>query len=200
MKKLLLILMVFAAGSAAALNLRIVNASFTATDTVPFSSVQYVDVQFVSGSYVPSDRLKLYIEHVNDNGSLSNLRLIYSAKFDSLWLPMPLNADGISKRIVFTMPADYIAGKFKINVNLAPSTYFGIFPAAADTTSDTTTNPVDTTNIPTSIRNNTTKTQIVSVEYYGMNGIQLAEPKDLYIRRTIYSDGSFESRKIQIIE
>ena len=192
--------MVFAAGSSAALNLRIVNASFAATDTVPFSSVQYVDVQFVSGSYVPSDRLKLYIEHVNDNGSLSNLRLIYSAKFDSLWLPMPLNQDGISKRIVFTMPADYIAGKFKINVNLAPSTYFGIFPAAADTTSDTTTNPVDTTSIPTSIRNNITKTEIVSVTYYNMQGSEIPAPDGLYIRRTMYSDGSFDAKRIQIID
>lgn len=128
MKKsaLVIVLIIFAVvTSFAAPAFTLVNSSFDETTSIERESEQYVDATY-TGSYSSSDRLAVYIQHVNDDNSRIDLLKILDEQFYTYFLSLPTNPDN-SRRVYFTMPEIYKNGKFRISINLSPSGKFGLF-------------------------------------------------------------------------
>lgn len=186
MKKLLLCVFLTATIlKTQALTLTLTAVSFDTSTAVLPGSDQWADVKFVSGSYTGSDRLKIYIQYKSINGSYSGqLVKLFDTAFYPFFFSLPDNIDG-SKRINFKMPAAAVSREFIINVNLAPSTFYGIWEMG----------------IPSAIINHTSVAKTtVSLEYFDFSGRLLDYPNGLCIRKSMYKDGSMESKQVFILQ
>lgn len=168
------------------LQLAITAASFDTSSYVLPGSQQWVDVKFVAGPYTNSDRLQIYIKY-NDPAGYYNGPLVkcYDTIFNPFYFNLAQNTDG-TRRVSFRLPATAIGREFKINVNLAPTTFYGIF---------------NYTPIISGIRNNINRNlPVKEIQYFNYAGQPLAEPSGLCIRKTIYEDESFESKQVFILK
>lgn len=179
MKKTILALFVLITTSVAfSINLKITATSFDSSTAIQYGSAQWIDVLLVDGNYTVSDRVKIYIQFKQNGNYNGQLVKVY----DTLYLPyvfnLPSNSDS-SKRIYFTMPNNSVSKEFKINVNLSPSNFYGIFE-----------------NIITGIKSNKNSLEIKEVHYFNLLGIEILEPIGYCIKQTIFEDGTFESKQI----
>lgn len=172
--------------SAFSLQLAIKATSFDTSATVEPGSAQWADIKFVAGPYTGSDRLQIYIQYKDASGFYNGpLVKCFDTAFYPFYFNLPENAD-TTRRVNFNLPATALCRAFKITVNLAPTTFYGIF---------------NYTSITTGIRNNINRNQPVKeVQYFNFAGQPIAEPSGRCIRKTIYEDESFESKQIFIVK
>lgn len=150
-------------------NFTIVNSSFNQVDSIDLGTQQYVDAT-MTGSYTSSDKLQIYIQHVNPNGSEVNLLKLLDEVLWTYYLSLPLNTDGVSRRIYFNMPSSYLSGKFSINISLTPSRAIGLIK-----------NPSVVSGIFDHFKFN----QKVEIKYYCEQGIEIEKPTEgFYIWRS----------------
>lgn len=183
-----LLIMLFAFGSKA-INLGLTGCSFDTSATIEPGSAQWVDVKLMSGGYLGTDRVKIYIQYKDANGYYNGtLVKVHDTLFYPYVFNLPANPDN-SRRVHFTMPDTALGRNFIINVNLAPSIYYGIF------------NYTPAIEVPTSIRNNKTPQNIPvkEIRYYNLLGAEIPEPSGKYIRKTVYEDDSFSSQLMMVI-
>ena len=178
-KTILSLFMLITTSIAFSINLKITATSFDSSTTIQYGSTQWIDVLLVDGNYTVSDRVKVYIQFKQNGNYNGQLVKVY----DTLYLPyvfnLPSNSDS-SKRIYITMPNNSTSKEFKINVNLAPSNFYGVFDML----------------IVTGIKSNKNTLEIKEVHYFNLLGIEIAEPNGIFIKQTIFEDGTFESKQI----
>ncbi len=167
MKKIIFVLLfAFIAINAVAVNLDIINSSFNDSTEVSRSSQQWIDVKITSGTWSSSTRFRVFINHVSPTGVKSNMQTLVDQQFQSYFLGLPLNSDGITRRVFFDMPAVYDDGKFSIDL-LSISIKYGL---------------VDTLNIlgVTSAQYNDVNEKPL---YFTLNGVIIDNPiQGFYIR------------------
>ena len=183
MKKLILSIALLFAINAYSLQLSIVATSFDTSQTIQTGSQQWADIKVVSGSYTGSDKLQIYIQYKLDGSNYYQgpLVKVFDTVFYPFYLNLPQNTDA-SRKVNFTMPATALYRNFIIYVNLAPSTFYGIFNMGS---------------IISGIKTNINRNQTVKERlYYSISGQQLENPSGICIEQTIYEDGTFDSKKI----
>lgn len=188
MKKIILIFsLLFAASSAFSLTLSITAASFDTSAMVEPGSAQWTDIKFVAGPYTGSDRLQIYIQYKDASGFYNGAMVkCFDTAFYPFYFNLPANGDD-TRRVNFNLPATATGRNFKIMVNLAPTTFYGIFNYS----------------VLSGIKTNTINRNqpIKEIRYYTINGQELAEqPEGLHIKQTIYEDDSFESKQIFVVK
>jgi len=187
MKKIIITACLFMlTASAFSLQLAITATSFDTSATVEPGSAQWANIKFVAGPYVGSDRLQIFIQYKDANGFYNGqLVKCFDTAFYPFYFNLPENTD-LTRRVNFNLPATALGRAFKIMVNLAPTTFYGIF---------------NYTPIISSIKNNINRNQPVKeVQYFNFAGQPLSEPDGLCIRKTIYEDESFESKQVFIVK
>lgn len=170
-----LIILAFLAMSlsaSATLQLSISGASFQATDTIQLSSSQYVDVKVVSGGWIPSDHIKIYIQHASDLPVV-----LFDSVFNPFFNLLPYNSDS-SKRIGFKMPSTFAAGEFKLSINLG-------LPVSG----------ILAQQVLTDVKQSQSEKTIKQINYFSISGQQLSNPQGLFIQQIIYQDESIEVKQ-----
>ena len=175
--------MLLITAAAFSLQLAITKTSFDTSSVVELGSAQWADIKFVAGPYIGSDRLKIYIQYKDATGYYNGqLVKCFDTAFYPFYFNLAQNADE-TRRVYFNLPPVAQGRNFNVTVNLAPTTFYGIFNYV----------------VFTGIRNNK-NTPIKEVQYYNFSGQPIAEPSGLCIRKTIYEDESFESKQVFIVK
>jgi hypothetical protein len=166
MKKIILFLFVLYTGfNVKAVSLQIVGASFDESAEISRGTQQWIDVKVTGGTWTSSTRLRLFINHINNVGVASNMQELLNEQFSTYFLNIPLNLDGESRRVYFNMPINYDDGKFSIDVNLNPTTTYGVLESIVTGIND-----------PNYIEN-------ITVYYFSLAGIAIENPiQGFYIR------------------
>ncbi len=165
-KTLLIIAFIFIASQIFAVNLNIINSSFNDSVEIQRSSQQWVDVTMTGGTWTSATRLRVFINHISSTGAKSNMQTLLDQQFQTYFLGLPLNGDGISRRVFFNMPAVYDDGEFSIDL-LTISIRYGL---------------LDTLNI-TGITPAASGTKEIDPQYFTLLGVKVSEPiQGYYIR------------------
>jgi len=157
--------------------------TFNDSGTVELGTEQFLKVKG-SGGFTSGDWLTLTIQHVNDNGTLSDKDTLIHVQYDLYYSSLPFEPDG-TKKIVFTLPASYKSGKFLITwAGYTTDKVYGRI--AENTTSFEDEYLANPANVKETI-------------WYNINGIQIENPNNyegVLIKKRVYLNGTVKSRKI----
>ncbi len=204
MKKIILLLFITSISHSFAFPIfTIITSSWQDSSFTSYGSTQWVDVTVnTSGGYSSSDSATVYLFNTMSEKTFNPIYTrIARMKFDktiishSAWngskwvtvvddstgfLSLPLNGDGVSRRIAVTMPTNFLSGQFSVNIMIGKDVY-GEFPSLSG------------------IEEYSQHQQIKQINYYNELGQSILMPSGLIIKEFIYQDGYIVRKKIYIV-
>jgi len=158
-------------------NLEIIRSSFDTAANVRSGSTQWIDAKYKIGG-TGLTHVSLYIWNNPNQANVNKFNSITALQFNSL----PLNDDGLSRRIYFTMPSTVSPGSFSVNINLYLSHADGVLlpETTIPPVTPPVTPPVDppvTPPVTTSITLPQAISQGHNIKYFSLEGLEIELPE-----------------------
>lgn len=160
-----------------------VQITFNDSGTVKLGSDQFIKVM-QKGTYNSGDWITLTIQHVNENGSLSDKDTLLRVQYDLYYSSLPTEPDG-TRKIIFTLPTSYKSGKFLVTwAGYTTDKVYGRIeePAPTGLEDEYLANPAN----------------VKETFYYTPNGQQIQNPEQcpgIVIEKRVYLNGKVFTRK-----